>query len=221
MRIILLTGCVALLLLARDHLAQASSFAVPGLGIEKGWRWETPRYFDLPGARLSQQSFHASQAPAQAARWLVARPETPFDRLSIVHGHMMLSGLRDGTHWLAWLRTSTHGATQGLVSVLRPGAGIDRPSGIVLPEGLAPLTRISQRDGRATLTLSSHQHPGSAAVLGASTRQSLSRAGWHAAETLWPGGEAWQRRGASLHFRVRPQGGRSVLWTLHRDEEAP
>lgn len=221
MRIILLMGCVASLLLGCSRPAGASSFAVSTSMAETGWRWETPRYVDLPGARLSQQSFQASWGPAQAARWLVARPETPFDRLTIVQGHIMLSGLRDGAHWLAWLRAGVHGATQGLVSVLRPGAGIARPPGIVLPEGLTPLTWISQRDGRATLTLSSHQYPGSAAVLGASTRQSLSRAGWHAAETVWPGGEAWQRRGASLHFRVRSQDGRSILWTLYRDEEAP
>lgn len=220
MKTLLLSGGLVLLLGLGGHVSHAAPPIIMGSALVDGWQWAVSQSFDLPGARLSQQSFQTDDSPAQAARRIVARPDTVFDRLSIIRGHIVLSGLQDGAHWLAWLRASARG-TRGMLSVLRPASADGIRLAVPLPEGVIPLTQVFQQEGKTSFSLSSHEYLGMPDHLQTAARHALRRAGWHPAESVWPDAEAWRYRGASLHLGVRRQDGRSILWTLVRDGETP
>ena len=132
-----------------------------------GWRWGTQQDFGLPGARLARRSFEADPPPAEAARRLAEHHGMAFDRLMVIDGGIVLSGLREGAHWLGWLHSATRASggrgTRGMISVLAPApmpaSGFD--AGAHLPAGARPLVQVTQQDGTAGLTISGHEVPGS------------------------------------------------------------
>uniref|UniRef100_UPI003341B02E hypothetical protein n=1 Tax=Castellaniella defragrans TaxID=75697 RepID=UPI003341B02E len=194
--------------------------AAPGAGPAASWtdwRWGVRQDFDLPGSRLTQQPFEADTSPAQAARRLVGRRDMAFERLMVVDGGIVLSGMRGGAHWFGWLRSGPRG-TRGMVSVLTPLPAVRLDAGDDMPEGARPLVRVAQREGQARLVTSAYVYSATAASPEAAIRRSLARAGWQPTEASWPGAEAWRRPGTLLQVRVQPQGMHSIIWTWRREE---
>jgi len=220
MRLIRLSRGLVLVLTLTSLCAHAGALTTGPGDAWPGWRWGPRQDVDLPGVRLTQHPFEADSPPAQSARRLAGLRDMVFDRLAIIEGGIVLSGVRDGAHWFGWLRPGARG-TRGMVSVLTPIPTSGQGAGVPLPAGVRALTRVTQREGAARLTIASHAHPDEAAGLRPAIRRLLVHDGWRPAEAGWPGGEAWRRPGAFLQVRIQPQGSHSIIWTWYREGDEP
>ncbi|HUH39776.1 MAG TPA: hypothetical protein VL024_02785 [Castellaniella sp.] len=210
---ILMLSCLCSLAMHVGDAAASDNTPPPKV---PGWHWAWSHTATFNGARIEQYAFQLAAAPVQAARQLLDHADFAFDRLMIVRGDLVLSGLHRGQHWLAWLRADRRG-THGLLSVLTPQlAGVQGfDAAGYLPHRRPALIHSTQYEAGKRLSLSAYEQGPDVAMLQSHLGLGLDRAGWRTTTSTWPGGHAWRRAGEMLQWRVQRDGVRSVIWFWH------
>ena len=191
---------------------------------QAGWVWAQEQTADLSGVRLFQRELSAPLEPAEVARTLAARlPQ--LDRLVILKGQILLSGLDPTHHWLAQVDSDVMGA-RAVISAMTVeptrAQHEDFDSAPYMPGDARRLfNHVQILDGQRIVQVLYESVRNRFALL-AQMRRTLLQAGWHD-EGVMTGDEAqyWQRVGERLHLRVYERGRGSVLWMQHQGGGQP
>lgn len=206
-------------------LAPSVSAATPDRELEAlsvpGVHWQRVEPASLQGVALTYRGFRSDQSPVQVAAALSA-DYTQFRQVLSVAGHLLLSGVRDGAHWLAHIEPGPAGAS-GTVSVLQVSQGgaaavpfLANASGTPawLPAGSRTVfDHVGGRSGawRQRVFRVADDVSGLSAYL----REALRERGWSSIQPGSDGGGVgiWQRRQALMHVSLRSAGrGSSLLY---------
>lgn len=141
------------------------------------WSWRVPQETDLPGVRLRSQMFHSTLALDEAARQMAAFPGGPFDRLVIINGAVLLSGLEGDRHWLAELRGGPGGVSGNVSSLALNRAPDPFDSASFAPPGAQRVFMAETRSGSFT-ALIGYRWVGSPKAAAAFVAQALNDADW-------------------------------------------
>lgn len=206
-------------------LLPAVSLAAPNRELEDlvvaGLHWQDAEPAIMQGVALAYRGFRSDESPVQVAAALSAGyPQ--FRQVLSVAGHLLLSGMRDGAHWLAHVEPVADGA-RGTVSVLHmpDGSAADPESGMTptgLPAWLPAQSRIvldHSGDHSGTVRQQVFRVPGNTGDLTAYLRTELRSRGWSLIHPVnrygVPG--VWQRGPAVMHVSVHSAGiGNSLLY---------
>ncbi|MEB2399203.1 MAG: hypothetical protein OZ927_06655 [Alcaligenaceae bacterium] len=208
---------------ARASFAAFSEFAAPGL------LWTSSQSMLLSGVPLRVRAFSYQGEPLRLAQLYAAKPAY-FQRILVAGGGVVLSGLRNGEHWLAELHPAATG-TSGRLSVMRvargqpPDPGRPRPVFRWLPPQARPLFSLQDRpDAPPGKAGAAGQHVFSVAMsvtdLTAYLRRRLRSDGWveEPAYAAVAGHSAWRRSSSRLALSSLPEAeGESSLYVHHID----
>lgn len=117
----------------------------------------------------------SDSADSLARKFTIAT--TVFDQLLTAPGHLLLSGLRDGWHWLAQINVSSSGA-YGYVSVLQVATVPATASPTWLPAHTPALFSFSDVVGGKRVTQHVHRFSGAVSALRVHLEQRLIQQGW-------------------------------------------
>lgn len=204
-------------------LAPSVSLAAPNRELEElsvpGVHWQRAEPASLQGVALTYRGFRSDQSPVQvAAAFSADYPQ--FRQVLSVAGHLLLSGMRDGAHWLAHIEPGPKGAS-GTVSVLQVPQGTDAAVPFLtnasgppawLPAGSRTVfDHVGGRSGAWRQRV--FRVADDATSLSAYLRKALRVRGW---SPIQPGSDAggvgiWQRRQALMHVSLRSAGRDSSL----------
>lgn len=191
---------------------------------QAGWVWTHEQAADLSGIRLFQRGLSAPLRPAEVAQTLAARlPQ--FDRLVVLEGQILLSGLDRTHHWLAQVERDVMGARAVISAMMVDSVHAQHEEFDPVPyvPGDARLLfNHAQTLGGQRIAQVLYESVRNRFVLLAQMRRLLLQAGWHG-EGIMTGDEVqyWKRVGERLHLRVYERGRGSVLWMQHQGGGQP
>ncbi|MBV6271675.1 hypothetical protein KVP09_01905 [Alcaligenaceae bacterium CGII-47] len=189
---------------------------------QAGWAWAEEQSSDLSGLRLFQRELSAPLAPAEVARTLSARlPQ--LNRLVVLDGQILLSGVDETHHWLARVRRDAEG-TRAVVSALALEVA-DLQYGkfdaalYVPADSRLQLNHVQGSEGQR-IAQTVYESDRSPSALIQQVGHALSQAGWHRQNAIQKdGGLLWRRANEQVHIYVFKRMGSSVLWLQHREAE--
>lgn len=200
-------------------LYSSSALAVAAIQTldQSGWVWSEESALHVSGVRMAQRRWRASVSQAQAARRLSEHFKF-LDRMLILDGRIVLSGLVAERHWLAEILQHPAGS-HGVISVLDaravPSLGFDFSS--YLPRGTHSVFRNVEALDNKNITRAAFRSDLPEAALLQHFRHVLSDAGWR--HEAGPGGTLrWWRGKAQLDVQVLPNPTGAQLWLHHVQE---
>ncbi|MDN5841863.1 MAG: hypothetical protein L0H54_00225 [Alcaligenaceae bacterium] len=184
---------------------------------QSGWAWSEESTLRVSGVRISERRWRASMPQAQAARRL-SEHFTFLDRMLILNGRIVLSGLAAERHWLAEIihhPAGSHGVVSVLdaVRVVPPGFDFS----LYLPHGTHSVFRNIETLDNKTITRAAYRSNLPEAALRRHFRHVLSSAGWRH-EASSGGTLHWWRGKAQLDLQIRPDPTGAQLWLQHVQE---
>lgn len=191
---------------------------------QDGWVWAEEQIANLSGIRVFQRELSAPSAPAEMARALSVRlPQ--LNRLMVLDGQILLSGLGEAHHWLARIERNAGGA-RAMISALALQMA-DQRSGSFDPAPYVPadarlrFSHAQTQDGQR-ITQALYESDRVSSVLTSLVERALSREGWQRQESLpGEGSRVWRRAQALLRVSVQERLPGSVLWLQHQGAEKP
>lgn len=191
---------------------------------QAGWVWEQEQSADLSGIHVFQRELSAPIEPAEVARVLAVRlPQ--FDRLMVLDGQILLSGLDQTHHWLARVGRDAQGA-RAMISAMTVGASTVQRSefdpALYVPGDMQPQFSHAQTLGGQRVVQVLYESSRNRLGLILQVRRALLQAGWRN-EDIVPGEGAqhWQRIGERLYIRIYERTRGSVLWMQHQGGGQP
>lgn len=182
---------------------------------QAGWIWAQEQTAELSGIRLFQRELSAPSEPAEVARTLATRlPQ--LDRLMILNGQILLSGLDRTHHWLAHIEGNTTGARAVVSAMTVESAHTKRTEFDLAPyvpgDARQLFNHVQIQDGQR-IVQALYESARNRFGLLAQMRRALLKAGWHGDGLMVRGEVQYRRRvGERLDLRVYEREGGSVLW---------
>lgn len=191
---------------------------------QAGWSWSPEQAADLSGVRLFQRELSAPSSPAEMAQALAARlPQ--LNRLTVIDGRVLLSGLDEAHHWLAAIEGDAAGA-RAMVSALAVRTTSEKsadfePARYVPADARLQFSHIEVHDGRPS-SRALYESSRGVDVLTEQMGRVLSLSGWRRRTGL-PGEaeEVWRRGQEYLRLSVHGWAPGSMLWLQHQTGAEP
>lgn len=181
------------------------------------WTWFPESVLHVSGVAVTGRRWQTSVPLAQAARQL-SEHFAVLDRMLILDGRIVLSGLDGDRHWLAELSRGAAGS-HGMVSVLDAGPAISPTFDFspYLPPGTQSIFSNVEILNSRLLARAAYRSRLGAPALHRHLDRVLSSSAWQQ-EAGQGGSRRWRRGRAQLDLQIRPDPGGTVLWMQHAQE---
>lgn len=186
---------------------------------QRGWVWAQEQTSDLSGVRLFQREVFAPLVPAEVARTLVARlPQ--FDRLMVLDGQILLSGLDRTHHWLARVEREADGARAMISAMTAEVADAQHgefDSALYVPgDAMLQFSHAQTVEGRR-VTQVLYESTRSRSTVISQIGRALLQTGWRSERAVpGDGAQQWWRIGERVLLRIYEREHGSVLWMQHQ-----